>query len=235
MRRLFPEPGAVSAQEAVADLAGRDVLALNMVSSVDGRATLEGLSGALSAPGDRELFHALRAHADAILVGTRTLRDEGYGRFTKDERRRAMRRAAGLADAPLGATITRHGLVPWEIGLFTETEERVIVYSGVPVTPPPSVTADVEVVRTCDPPAVVADLRGPDVRAILCEGGPTLNAALLDAGLVDELFITLAAALAGGDPQTIVAPPGAHVSLELRSALEDASALFLRYAIARAG
>ena len=74
------------------------------------------------------------------------------------------------------------------------------------------------------------------VRSILCEGGPTLNGALLADGLVDELFLSLAPKLSGGvDPLTIVEGmtlPGA-VDMELEWLLESESHLFLRYALRR--
>ena len=58
---------------------------------------------------------------------------------------------------------------------------------------PARVAAPVEIVRLPDPSpaAALADLRARGVRAVLCEGGPTLNRVLLAAGLVDELFLTL--------------------------------------------
>src|SRR5439155_1505353 len=106
-RRLLPEPGDLGGAEAVAGLAGREVLAVNMVCSADGRAAFGGVTAPLSDPADRELFHLLRAQADAILVGTGTLRTERYGRMIKDERRRAERAAAGLAPEPIAVTLTR--------------------------------------------------------------------------------------------------------------------------------
>jgi len=68
---------------------------------------------------------------------------------------------------------------------------------------------------------------------VLCEGGPTLNAALFEAGLVDEVFLTIAPKLVGGDePLTIV--KGGHVGtilLELRSLVEVEGELFMRYGL----
>src|SRR5207245_1884801 len=77
-----------------------------------------------------------------------------------------------------------------------------------------------------------------EVRSLLCEGGPHLNAHLLAAGLVDELFLTLSPKLAGGDPMSgeslrIIAGPDldAPVELDLRGVLEHDSQLFLRYGV----
>ena len=72
------------------------------------------------------------------------------------------------------------------------------------------------------------------VRSVLCEGGPTLNASLLPYGLVDELFLTIAPSLAGGeDALTIVAgaPLPELLELELVWAMEDSSELYLRYRV----
>ncbi|UGS34971.1 dihydrofolate reductase family protein [Capillimicrobium parvum] len=237
LRRLLPEPGTATPAEAAAHLAGRETLVLNMVASLDGHTELRGRSGGIrGGQGDRELFHALRAHADAILVGTGTLRAERYGGWIRDERRREMRRAAGLGDEPVGATLTRRGEVPWGIPLFAESRSRVLVYTGARVDVPAETTADVEVVVLDDPdPAVVvADLRARGLRSILCEGGATLNAALLRAGVVDELHVALAPQLVGGaDPLTVVAGElGDDRLLDLLDAYEYENALLLRYRVA---
>lgn len=236
LRRLLPEPGEATAAQAAAHLAGRAVLVLNMVASVDGHTTHQGRSaGIRGGRGDRELFHALRAHADAILVGTGTLRAERYGRWIRDAGVQAIRDAAGLAEAPIGVTLTRRGAVPWGIPLFS-SDARVIVYSGVDVAVPPTVTADLEVVAMAhpEPAAVVADLRARGVRSILCEGGATLNGGLLRAGVVDELHVAVAPQLVGGgDALTVVA--GAlerDVALEPVDAYACQGTLLLRYRVA---
>jgi riboflavin biosynthesis pyrimidine reductase len=238
LRRLLPEPGEATPAEAAAHLAGREVLVLNMVASVDGHTTLHGRSGAIrGGQGDRELFHALRAHSDAILVGTGTLRAERYGAWMKDERRWAMRRAAGLTEEPVGVTLTRRGDVPWGIPLFTQSTARVLIYSGVDVEPPPGTTANAEIVVLDDPdPAVVvADLRARGLRSILCEGGATLNGGLLRAGVVDELHLALAPQIVGGmDVLPVVRGVlDADLALHPVDAYESAGALLLRYRVAR--
>ena len=52
----------------------------NFVVTADGRATVGGRSGPIGGAADHELFHALRGQVDAVLVGTRTLAVERYGR-----------------------------------------------------------------------------------------------------------------------------------------------------------
>jgi riboflavin biosynthesis pyrimidine reductase len=107
--------------------------------------------------------------------------------------------------------------------------------------------APVAYVRTAhegqlDLPAALAELRARwGVRTVLCEGGPHLNGALLAAGVVDELFLTLAPKLGGGaDPQAslrIVCGPELDPPLELvlHEALESEGCLLLRYGVGGGG
>jgi riboflavin biosynthesis pyrimidine reductase len=238
-RRLFPEAGEIDGVQAVADLAGRPVLAVNMVVSVDGRAAFEGKTAPLSDPADRELFHLLRAQADAILVGTGTLREERYGPLTKNERLRALRADAGLAPEAIGVTLTRTLELPYDIPLFQDPASHFVVYTTSD-REPESCPAQLEVVRlpVLDPTLAVEDLRANrGVRCVLCEGGPRLNTPLFAAGVVDDLFLTISPTLVGGiDPLTIIAAdlPGV-ASLELRQVLEHESTILLRYAVGPPG
>ncbi|MGH2897321.1 MAG: dihydrofolate reductase family protein, partial [Solirubrobacteraceae bacterium] len=72
------------------------------------------------------------------------------------------------------------------------------------------------------------------VRAILCEGGPRLNAALLAAGLIDELFVTTFPIVAGSTGALSIIgdePPALPAHLTLRSLFELDGELFARYAL----
>ena len=99
--------------------------------------------------------------------------------------------------------------LPWDAPLFTEGVGRCLIATSSEVDPPETATA-VEVLR--QPGGV--DLRRAarrtcarelGVRALLCEGGPRLHGQLIDAGLVDELFVTHAPKLAGGAGPGLVA------------------------------
>jgi riboflavin biosynthesis pyrimidine reductase len=111
----------------------------------------------------------------------------------------------------------------------------VLIYTGVD-GPVPDVPAPVEVARLVDPTpaAALADLRSRGVLALLNEGGPTLHGALHAAGLVDELFVTLAPLLTGDDDEPAIVAGGrlpVPVGLTLRSVERHGSELFLRYAV----
>jgi riboflavin-specific deaminase-like protein len=208
---------------------------VNMVATVDGRVTIDGRSQALGDEADLATLLELRALADAVLIGVGTLRAEGYDRLVRDEERRARRRAAGQAEDPLAVLISRSLHVPWDAGLFAAPEQPVIVYTQSD-GPAPEVAAPVEIVRlpAATPAAAFADLRARDVRALLCEGGPTLNRALLAAELVDELFLTLVPQLVAGEgDRGIVGGPllDRPANLQLLHALRHGDELLLRYAV----
>ena len=213
--------------------ADRPFVYLNMVASTDGRAAIDGRTESLGSETDTLLLTELRTLADAVLIGTGTLRAEGYGRMVGNAERVARREAAGLAPTPTAVLLSRSLALPWDAGLFAAAGQPVLAYTGSDAEPP-EVAADLEVVRLEDPSpaAALSDLRGRGVRALLCEGGPTLNRALLAAGVVDELFLTLSPLLAGNaDAPRIVEGedlPQA-VALQLAWVLRHGDELYLRY------
>ena len=185
-----------------------------MVTSLDGRIAVDGGSSALGGDGDHAMFHALRRSVDAVLAGTGTMRAERYG---------------PIAGGGAMLLITRSGDVPWEAPLFDEPSQRVGIAG--PVEVPSRVRAQVTVVEPVEPRAALAALRDAlGVDTILCEGGPTLNRALLDAGAFDELFLTLDPTLRCGDAPAIVAGGALHARAELVWVLRAGDELLLRYA-----
>jgi riboflavin-specific deaminase-like protein len=215
--------------------ADRPFVYVNMIETVDGRVAVDGRSAALGDESDLEMLLELRTMADAVLIGTGTLRAEGYDRLVRSEERRSRRRSAGLAEDPLAVLLSRRFNVPWEAGLFQAADQPVLIYSGVDGEPP-DVPAPVEVVRLVDPSpaAAFADLRARGVRALMCEGGPTLHGGLHAAGLVDELFVTVAPLLTGDEEEPTMVAGGrlpVPVALQLRWVLQAGSELFLRYAV----
>ena len=218
---------------------GRPFVFVNMVSTIDGRAQVSGRTRELGDEADLEMLLELRAIADAVLIGTGTLRAEGYARLVGSEERRARRVAAGLAPDPTAVLLSRSLDLPWDAGLFAAPEQPILVYTGAATEGArevPDVAAPVEVVRLPDPTpaAMLADLRARSVAALLTEGGPTLNSALLGAGLVDELFLTIAPVLTG-EPDAIRIVEGDGLPGPLRGrpvwVLRARGELFLRYAL----
>ncbi len=254
LKRLCPArvPASVSGltagfeRDARARAAGLDrpLVALNMVSSVDGRATIARRSGGLSSAADRALFHGLRASVDAVLVGAGTARTERYGRMIRDPAVRHAREQSGRSPEPLACIVSsRLALDPEQLPLLRESAAQVVIVTASERSLPP-VAASVQYVRassahgTLDVQAALRELRARlDVRIMLCEGGPSLNAHLFAHEAVDELFLSLAPVVAGGsDPLRIVGPADAlqPVSLTLADTLAADSHLFMRYRVGAA-
>jgi riboflavin-specific deaminase-like protein len=245
MLRLHPDPAELEPAEAITGLGlgalappDRPYVVCNMVSSVDGRVAVQGRSGSLGTELDRQVFHLLRTQADAVLVGTGTLRAERYGRLVRDPVARERRVAEGLAPDPIAFVISRSGDVPWDIPLFQDPETVAVIATASP-EPPPEVPATVHVMRfdpdELTPASALARLRAEhDVRSVLSEGGPLLNGAMLAEDVFDELFLSLSPVLAGGDPMTMVTGELSElVWLELVWVLEGDGMLFLRYRVRR--
>jgi riboflavin-specific deaminase-like protein len=209
VRRLLPDPAPVTVAEQVAelDLVGaaperRPYAITNFALTLDGQATIAGSSGSIGSDADTAMLVGLRTRVDAVMIGAGTMRAERYGRVIGDPAKRERRGQQGLAPDPLMVIISGRLELPWDAPLFTEGFGEVVIHTASEDDPPETVTP-VRVVRPeeeIDLAALMATLRTDfGVRALLCEGGPRLHAQLLEADLVDELFITHAPKLAGGD------------------------------------
>lgn len=217
----------------------RPFLRCNMISTLDGAITVDGRSGKLGGAADRRVFHALRSLSDVILVGAGTARTEGYGpaRITDQERERRIER--GQSPVPPIAVVTGSGNLDWLSPFFTEAEVRPIVFT---------VSASEEGARRrggkvadfvtagddrVDPRLVLDSLHRAGYRSVLLEGGPALNAEVVDAGLLDELCLTLSPRLVAGSGPRIFAGPELPYPLDVHivQLLEEDGFLFYRLAL----
>ncbi len=206
LQRLYPDHGETTPEELASGLrlgelapSGRPYLVINMVSTLDGKATLEWRTRGISSDIDRAVFHQLRTQADAVMVGAGTVRTERYGRITKSEELREKRRAEGLEPDPLAVIVSGRLDLPADLPLLQEPEQRVVIATASDAELL-GVTAQVGYLRLGDDLQLLAARLREDygVRSVLCEGGPTLNSFLVAAGLVDELFLSLSAKISGG-------------------------------------
>jgi riboflavin-specific deaminase-like protein len=251
VRRLLPEPDTAErpVAEAYADIvlpapaAGRRAhVAIGMVASVDGAASVQGRSGALGGEADGVAFRALRAACDAIVVGAGTVRAEDYGPPTGDAARRSRRTAAGLAPVPRLVVVSGSLSIPTDARVLSDPDNPPLVVgaTAAQAADPGRVAALADVAEVVllegdrvEPAALVALLADRGLARLLVEGGPSLNAQLLAAGVVDEVFLTLAPVLAGETAHRIVqgALPDPPLALALTSVLHHEGELLLRYAV----
>lgn len=246
MKRLVPacEPTTLEAELATLDFVSRahperPYLLTNFVLTLDGEATIRGSAGPIGSDTDTAMLVGLRTRVDALMIGAGTMRVERYGRPLPDPAKRERREREGLSHEPLMVIVSARLDVPWEAPLFTEGAGRVLIVTASEAEPPETATP----VRVLRHPGGV-DLREAmrhlrmerGVRALLSEGGPRLHAGLIEAGLVDELFVTHAPKLGGGGgPGLVAGLPERQRPLDLLSLLheEKTGELFGRYRVTR--
>lgn len=241
MRLLFPEPVAeVDPATVYADVPHNDVrpaVRLNMIVSVDGGTSWNGVSGALGGTADKALFGVLRSLADVVLVASATMRGEQYGPAVLAPKIQNARRGRGQTPVPKIAVVSRTCQFDWSTPFFTAATERPIVLT-VSSASEADRTRAAEVAEVIvageddvDLAHAVGELGSRGAESVLAEGGPTLNGELARAGLLDELCVTLSPLLASGDAKRIIAGStlDALEPLVLCSICEEDDYLFLRY------
>jgi riboflavin biosynthesis pyrimidine reductase len=204
--------------------AGRPWVRGSMIESVDGAAVVDGLSGGLGGPADREVFGLLRALAGVILVGAATVRAEAY-RPARVAARWAPLRAGRPATPPVAVLSGRLDLDPaGPLVADAPAEARTIVITAesAPADRRAKLARHADVIiggeHEVSAEAAVSALASRGYRDILAEGGPHLLGQLATAGLIDELCVTISPVLAGGPAGRIIqgaapvsAGPGAPV------------------------
>lgn len=246
MRSLIPPSGPDAIEPVEADLdvayavppppAGRAHVRANFVAALDGAIALSGRSGGLGGDADRRVFHTLRWHSDAVLVGSGTAIAENYGGVIVPSARRDWRRSVGLAPVPPVVVVSASLRLQVGARLFgAEVRPIVLTTASAPAERRQALAQVADVVIVGDevvaPAAAVAALAERGLTKILCEGGPSLYTSIAGAGLLDELCLTVAPILAGPGQPGIAAGPAwpAPVGLELIHALAEDGYLFLRY------
>jgi len=205
-------------------------LRANFIASLDGGATLGGKSGRLGGSGDRAVFSLLRELADVILVGAGTVRAEGYAGARPSLGQRAGRQARGQSEVPQLAIVTKSGHVDRDMPVFTRTEVPPLVCTCA---------AAADDVIDCsggdpgevDAAAVLATLADRGLNRVLTEGGPMLFSSFVERNLLDELCLTIAPSLVGGQAGRIATGPGQVLTAMRRTHIltDEDGYLYTRY------
>lgn len=217
--------------------AGDPWLRVNFVSSVDGAATHQGLSGALSNDVDGRVFDILRRLCDVVLVGAGTVRAEGYGAMRVDVASQGARSGAGMTPHPVFAIVSAGLDLDPRSSIFQDAPERPIVLTTELSRPEArDALSEVADVVVCGRERVQAErglavLHERGLTRIHCEGGPRLFADLIAARAVDELCLTMSPLLEAGTSSRIAtgAAPIVPLGLRLAHTLQGDDTLLLRY------
>ena len=234
MQLLLPQRRALADEELhdLYDPGDSPSLRGGFVLTVDGGVAHDGSSRPLQTPADEAVFHALRAVADAVLVGAGTARTEEYGPVRPRPAGAAWRAARGRAARPPLVLVSR--------SLDLDPAGRPFAGPCVVVTceaapgrdrfPDVIVAGEDEV----DLPEAVRMLHARGLTRLLCEGGPSLLTAMLRADLVDELCLTSTPLLVGTAPSLLTEPLEQPLGLDLRHLVDGGDGVLLaRYAVTR--
>jgi riboflavin biosynthesis pyrimidine reductase len=204
-------------------------IAINMVTSVDGGTTLDGRVGRLTGPADQALLRRLREEADAVLVGAATVRAEARERRARERGAAEPVLAVVSRDANLGLGSPALREAPGAL-VFLTSEEAML----------PEGEREVFALRSPGPPnepvvlrPLLAQLRAEHgVERVICEGGGTLNGALLAEGVVGELFVAVSPMIARErDSPPLVAGVTEPTDLQLLAHATAGDFVFLRYGL----
>ncbi len=217
--------------------AAKPYVFINMVASVDGKTAVEEKASGLGTAVDRDAMRTLRSKADAVMVGGGTVRAEklALGLDAEDPRPR-----------PLGVILTNAGGETLERALdrnlVRDESQRILVLlaESAPRNAERRLGRLAETRRVpasehglIHPASALATLKTEyGIDLLLCEGGPTLNHALISADLADELFVTLAPTIVGeGAPGIVAGTLVKRRVLRLLSMHPAGDEIFLRYAL----
>ena len=222
MRQVFPQVVEnvsvttlydVPRQRIATAWGSRPVVGMCMVQSIDGSTVVHGNSLALSGSADREVMLGLRQIADVVLVGAATVREEGYGPPAKSGLRVGV--------------VSRTGNVDLTTPLFTSGAGFLVVPESAPVAQHPGVNIVRSGIDAVDLPHALSHIDGTFLQL---EGGSLLNAAMIEADLVDEINVTISPNVVGGDgPRLVQSSRDVLQRYRLSHVCEDDGFLFLRY------
>ena len=185
----------------------RPFVLINMAMTVDGKiATTNRAIHAFSSRRDLNHLYELRATADAVMCGARTVEisrsilDNGGKRFGR------LRLKNGLAEHPLRFIVSGSGSINPEARIFQTHFAPIIVLTTARISRSKRIELEKlgAIVKTfgrtkLNFPAALEWLRIEwKVRRLLCEGGGEVNAAMVTDDLVDELHLTICPKVFGG-------------------------------------
>ena len=217
---------------------------INMAMTADGKiATADRRVSSFGSPRDHEHLLALRATADAVMAGARTVDLNRINLGPGPAKYRALRRQRGLAEFNLRIIVSRSGSVNPGAEVFRRRFSPIIILTTRRAGKHRlnRLRALADAVKICGAKEInfrraLVWLRATwGVKRLLCEGGGELNDALFRAGLVNELHLTVCPRIFGGRTAPTVADGlgaatlAGAAQLELQSARRHKGEMFLIY------
>ncbi len=211
----------------------RPCVHINLAMTVDGKIdTFERRGALISSSRDKGRADRMRAEADAVMVGGRTLLDENPKLTVKSADLRAEREARGLRPNPVKVGIASNADLKPDSDFLTAGPARIVIFSTKKTSNEQleflrgrGVELFVHNTERVDLPKTMHTLKEIGINRLMVEGGGTLNFELLRLGLVDELTAYIAPMVFGGESApTMAAGLGLVRSAAIPLKLVDAEA-----------
>jgi len=185
----------------------RPFVFINVAMTADGKIdTFERRGSAISSRRDKERVDQLRASADAVMVGGRTLLDEDPKLTVKSEMLRSERVGRGLSPNPIKVGIVSDANIRADSAFLTTGPSDIVIFTTGRTSKDnlfrlnaPNVKVYVDDADKVDLQGALSTLKEMGVERLMVEGGSTLNFELLRLGLVDEITIYIAPLIFGGE------------------------------------
>jgi riboflavin-specific deaminase-like protein len=228
-----------------ASRASRPFVTANFAVTWDGRISTRNSTPAdFSSKRDKRRLVEIRAPCDAILAGARTIAADNMSMGLPNEVLRAERVARGQPPYPTRVLLTNSGRIAPTLRVFEKDFSPIVIFSTtkMPARFRAALAGKADLWLHDSPSvnllAMLETLRGEyGVKRLVCEGGAQIFRALLTAGLIDELHLTLCPRIFGGvQAPTITGIPGAFLPRSVQLSLRDMEVFenecFLRYRVA---
>ncbi len=222
----------------------RPFVTANFALTWDGRiSTRRGTPSDFSSKRDKRRLVEIRGRCDAVLVSAKTVAADNMTMGLPDAGLRAARVARGQREYPLRVLLTNSGRVDLAARIFTKSFSPIVIFSTtrMPARLRAALASQADVwlheSAAVNLAIMLAMLRADyGVKRLVCEGGAQIFRALLTAGLVDELHVTLCPRIFGGEKApTLTGLAGAFLPASVPLTLKKMEVIdgecFLRYRI----
>ena len=194
----------------------RPYVVVNVAMSADGKlSTRERRQVKISGPGDFARVDRLKAGCDAVMVGIGTVLADDPSLTVKADECRKLRRDRGENEHPARIVIDSTARIPPDASILHKGEgERIVAVSARAdkqrvANLKKYATVIVAGDEQVDLALLMEELGTMGIRRVMVEGGGTIIAGLLDAGLVDEIYTFIGNIIIGGrDAPTLADGPG---------------------------
>ena len=224
----------------------RPFVTANFAITADGRISTRNLTPAdFSSKLDKRRLVEIRAKCDAVMATAKTIASDNMTMGLPAEDLRSARVKKGMAPYPTRVLLTNSGKISPDLRLFTKDFSPIVIYSTEQMPAPVrealsgKATLHLHPGKRVDLNEMLRSLRRDHgVKRMVCEGGAQIFRALLEAELVDELYLTITPRVFGGRrAPTLTGIAGEYLRgstyLKVREVSPVKYECFLRYTIAR--